>query len=247
MLAVWIGLTHGHWNKFIDCQKAKVRSAALPSMNVKIFWHSTLELLERANQLREITQESFQNPKYCDHQPLFTTQDEWTMVKYIMEVLRPFRYWTLWMSKRHMVPLHHVITVYNDMFNHMDAIMRDLAMKKTGWTEDLFFAVKLARQMLSKDYSEVTPTTGKLVTSAHILDLFQKLQSWRTWDNGMNINPEGETSCTTQYQEAFLKYMDNEYYAKHRHVPVNKPNTIPNNNLVPCTMASASGQSSVNR
>jgi hypothetical protein len=79
------------------------------------------------------------------------------------------------MSKRHTVTLHYVITVYNDMFDHMDGVMRALAKKKTQWKEDLYFAVKCARQKLSKYYSEVTPTTGLLLISAHILDPFLKL------------------------------------------------------------------------
>ena len=40
------------------------------------------------------------------------------------------------MSKIHTVTLHDVITVYNDMFNHMDSIMQALAKKKTQWKED---------------------------------------------------------------------------------------------------------------
>jgi hypothetical protein len=63
---------------------------------------------------------------------------------YVMEVLRPFRYWTLWMSKKHTVTLHHVMTVYNDMFDHMDGVNQALAKKKTQKNRDLFFAVKLA-------------------------------------------------------------------------------------------------------
>jgi hypothetical protein len=54
------------------------------------------------------------------------------------------------MSKRHTVTLHRVMTVYNDMFDHMDGVMRALAKKRTPWKEDLFFPVKLARQKLSK-------------------------------------------------------------------------------------------------
>jgi hypothetical protein len=57
----------------------------------------------------------------------------------------------------------------------MDGIMRALAKKNTQWKEDLYFAVKCARQKLSKYYSEVTPTTGLLLISAHILDPFLKL------------------------------------------------------------------------
>ena len=124
MLAVLITLTPGRRNEFIDCQKAKVRIAVLPIMDVKRRWNSPLELLERAFRLREFTREWLQNPKYTQYLPLFTTQDEWTIVKYVMEVLRPWRYWTLRMSKRHTVTLHHVITVYNDMFNHMYGVLQ---------------------------------------------------------------------------------------------------------------------------
>jgi len=59
----------------------------------------------------------------------------------------------------------------------------------------------------------------------------------------MDINPEDETSYTTQYQEAFLKYVENEYCAKHRRVPVNKLETVPSSNLVPSATVSGSYQS----
>src|SRR3981189_398859 len=142
------------------------------------------------------------------------------------------------MSKRHTGILHHVITVYNDMFNHMDGVMRALAKKKTPWKEDLFIAVKLARQKLSKYYAEVTPTTGILLISAHILDPFCKLRSFRKWDKGMDINPEDKTLYNTQYQEAFLKYVENKYCTKHRCVPVNKLQSLPSSNHISSATAS---------
>jgi len=144
MVGVLITLTPGCQNEFIDGQKAKVHIAKLPIMDVKTHWNSTLELLEHAYRVWEFTREWLPNPKYTDYRPLFTTQEEWMIVKYVTEVLRPFRYWTLWMSKRHSVTLHHVIAVYNDMFDHMDGVMRAWPKKKTPWKEDMFFAVKLA-------------------------------------------------------------------------------------------------------
>jgi len=69
---------------------------------------------------------------------------------YVMDVLREIQFWTLQMSKRHMVTLYPVITVYNDMFSHMDGVMPALAKKKTQWKEDLYLAVKCAQQKLSK-------------------------------------------------------------------------------------------------
>jgi hypothetical protein len=197
MLAVSFTLTPGRRKEFIDCQKAKLRIAVLLIMDVKRGWNSTLEFIERAYRLWEFTREWLQNPKYAEYRPLFPTQDEWTIVKYVMDVLRPFRYWTLWMSKWHPVTLHHVITVYNDMFYHMDGVMRTLAKKKTQWKEDLFFAVKLARQKLSKYHAAVTTMTCMLLISTQILDPFRKLRSFRKWDKGMDINPEHETSYTT--------------------------------------------------
>jgi len=48
------------------------------------------------------------------------------------------------MSKTHTVTLHHAITVNNDMFNHMDVVMRALAKKKTQWREDFDILMKFA-------------------------------------------------------------------------------------------------------
>jgi len=85
-----------------------------------------------------------------------------------------------------------------------------LAKKKIQWKEDLFFTVKLARQKLSKYYAEVAPSTGMLLISAHIVDSFRRLRSFRKRHEGMDINPEDKTSYTTQYQEASLKYVENQ-------------------------------------
>ena len=161
-----------------------------------------------------------------------------------MEVLRPFRYWTLWRSKRHTLTSHHVIKVYKDMFDDLDGVMRALAETKPQSEEDLSLTEKFARQKLSKYYAEVTPTTGLLLICARILDSFRKLQSFRKCDKGMDIYPEDETSYTTQCQEVILKYVENEYCAKHRCVPVNELETIPSSNLVTSATASGSCQSS---
>jgi len=60
----------------------------------------------------------------------------------------------------------------------------------------------------------------------------------------MDINLEDKTFYSTQYQEAFLKYVENEYCAKHRREPVNKHDSLPSSNLVPSATASGSCQSS---
>ena len=102
--------------------------------------------------------------------------------------------------------------------------------------------MKLARQELSKYYAKVTPMTGMLRISPHNLDPFRKLRSFRKWEKWMDINPEDETSYTTQYQEACMENVENEYCAKHRSGADNKLETVLSNNLLLSATASASYQ-----
>jgi len=76
MLAVLIMLTPGRRNEFIECQKAKVRIAVLPVIDVKTCWNLTLVLLEQVYRLQEFARQWLQHPKYSDYRPVFITQHE---------------------------------------------------------------------------------------------------------------------------------------------------------------------------
>jgi hypothetical protein len=91
-------------------------------------------------------------------------------------------------------------------------------------------------------YTEVTPTTGILLISAHILKPFRILRSFKKWNKWMDIHPEDETSYTIQFKEAFLKYVENEYCAKHWRLPINKLRSLLSSNVVPSATASQSYQ-----
>jgi len=119
------------------------------------------------------------------------------------------------MCNRHTVRLHHVTTIYNDMFDHMDGIIPPLRKKMTELKEDLFIAVKSARQKLSKYYAAVSQPTGKFLISAHIFYPVRMLRWFTKWATRMDINPERDTFYTTQYQESVWKDVENEYCAIH--------------------------------
>ena len=104
--------------------------------------------------------------------------------------------------------------------------------------------MKFAYKMLSKYYAEVTPMMAILLNSKHILDSCRKLQLFRKYDKGIDIHFENETFCMVQYQQAFLKYVENEYCAKNEHLAVIQPETILSKTLFPSTMTSGSATSS---
>jgi hypothetical protein len=137
-----------------------------------------------------------------------------------------------------------MFTAYNEMFNLVDAVVRCVANKNTQLKEDTFFAVKLARQRLSKYCSVITPTLGMLLISVHIHNPFWKLPSFRKWGKGMDIDTEEETSNTKEYEDAILKYAVKEYCAKLQHVFVKTLETLLSSNLVTSATASGSYQSS---
>ena len=58
----------------------------------------------------------------------------------------------------------------------------------------------------------------------------------------MDINPEDKTTYTTQYQEVYLEYVQNEYCAKHRWMSIIIPENVLGINLFPSAKASGFGQ-----
>jgi hypothetical protein len=86
-------------NEFIVYPNGIVRIAVLPIMDDRTLLNKAWKLVERVYRLREFTHGLLMNPLSSKYWSLFTTQNEWTTVKYVMEVFKPYQYWTLWMSK----------------------------------------------------------------------------------------------------------------------------------------------------
>jgi len=84
MFALLITLLPGRRNECIDCQKANVQIGVHLDMDVQKLWNSRLDLLESAYRLQEFPPKWLYNPKYSQYRPLFTTQDELIIVKYVM-------------------------------------------------------------------------------------------------------------------------------------------------------------------
>ena len=209
LLAVVVNGSPKRRDDFLEMQKGNEPIAVTLILDVKTRWNSTLAMLERAYRLKSYT--CWWLIEYPQYQGLFTTDDEWKAVEYVLQVLLPFRYWTLWMSKRKTITLHRVISIYNAMFDHMDSVLKALSKKKVQWKKDIHRAVRCARAKLRKYYSKVSPESGLILILASILDPFRKLRTFRSWDKEMAIASEDGDSYTTQYSNAFLAYWESNY------------------------------------
>src|SRR6266481_3837812 len=110
------------------------------------------------------------------------------------------------MSKRQSITLHRVITIYNDMFDHIESVLKALVKKRTQWKKDIHKAVRASRAKLREYYFNVMPGTGLLLILAMILDSFRKLRTFERWDKDMRVSNDNVDSYTRQYSDAFLDY-----------------------------------------
>src|SRR5437588_13046825 len=90
-------------NDYLEIQKEAEQIAVTLILDVKTRWNSTLAMLERAYRLKTYTYRLL--IQYPQYKSLFTTEKEWRAVEYVLQVPLPFRYWTLWMSKRQTITL----------------------------------------------------------------------------------------------------------------------------------------------
>ena len=208
-MAVVVNSSPKRRDEFLETQRGKELIAVTLILDVKTRWNSTLAMLERAYRLRPYIRCWLR--QYPQFTSLYTTEEEWKAVEYVLQVLLPFRYWTLWMSKRQSITLHRVITIYNDMFDHMESVLKALAKKRTQWKKDIHKAVRAGRAKLREYYSNVTPGTGLLLILATILDPFRKLRTFERWDKDMGVSNDNADSYTRQYSDAFLDYWEKNY------------------------------------
>jgi len=194
---------------YLEIQRGKENIAVTLILDVKTRWNSTLAMLERAYRLKSYTYSWL--VQYPQYHSLCTTEDEWKAVEYVLQVLLPFRYWTLWMSKRKTITLHRVIGIYNAIFDHLDGVLKALAKKRLQWKRDIHRAVRSARAKLRKYYTKVTPETGLILILATMLDPFRKLQTFKGWDKEMGKSSDDSDSYERQYCDAFLSYWENNY------------------------------------
>jgi hypothetical protein len=110
-------------------------------------------------------------------------QEEWRQVEYLLLIMKPFFDFTNVLSKTRDVTVHHVFSIYNKLFNHLDDAEKKLKRKAVPWKKRMLQALRAAKKKLSKYYAATdTESYGKVYAIATILCPSKKLRYFDSAD-----------------------------------------------------------------
>jgi len=151
--------------------------------------------------------------EYQAYAPLWSTPCEWKQVEYILQVLEPIRFCTLWMSKTRGPTIHRVFQVYDTIFDHLDNQISILEKKRMRWKVDIRQALENARVKAAKYYGKTENPRGLLMALGVCLNPYSKLDLFDDWDRVEHDGapPPGVELYTKKYRAIFIQYYNENY------------------------------------
>jgi len=205
-MSIAVGASPQRGQHFIEIQNNRVKIPTTLLYDVQTQWNSTLNMLARSVRLQEFTKDWLQT--YAEFTPLWSTPEEWRQIEYILEVLQPIQFWTLWMSKIRGVTIHRVFQVYQDIFDHLEMQISRLERKRMQWKVDIHEALVKVKLKAASYYGKTESPRGLLFGIGTCLNLYCKLTLFQEWD----LDASGETLYEKSYKKEFIAYYD-LYYA----------------------------------
>jgi len=205
-MSIAVGASPQRRHHFIEIQNNRVKIPTTLLYDVKTRWISTLNMLERTGRLREFTKDWLQT--YAEFTPRWSTPEQWRQIEYILEVLQPIRFWTLWMSKTRGVTNHRVFQVYQDILDHLEMQISKLERKRMQSKVYIREGLVKAKLKATSSYSKTESPRGLLFGIGTCLNPHCKLNLFREWD----LDSSGETEYEKSYKKEFIAYYD-LYYA----------------------------------
>lgn len=175
----------------------------VPIQDVRTRWNSTFLMLNRARRLQSVFDQ------YCttyQHVQFKLDQEEWRQVEYLLLITKPFFDFTSVLSKTRDVTVHHVFSIYNRLFNHLEDAEKKLKHKAVPWKKRMLQALRSAKRKLSKYYTATdNESYGKVYAIATILCPSKKLRYFDNANWRGKTEKGEEVDLMKHYQEILQK------------------------------------------
>lgn len=170
--------------------------------------------------LRRAKRLSLEFDRYCEqheHPQFQLNKDEWRQVDYLLCLTEPFYRFTTRLSKTKNVTIHNVFRVYNTLFDHLEASIRQLRRKKMPWKQAMIRALEAGKTKLSVYYTQTDQMHSNLYAIGTILAPQHKLQffSSKEWGN--------DSEWRLKYKEDLQKFIEPYRSRSKTPLPLNIP------------------------
>lgn len=154
-------------------------------------------MLNRAKKLQSVFDEYCTTHQYLQFK---LNQEEWRQIEYLLLITKPFFEYTNILSKTKDITVHSIFSIYNGLFNHLEASEKQLQSKAVPWKKRMLKALQAARRKLSMYYTATDKEAyGDIYAIATILSPSKKLRYFTTKDW------QGEVDYAKQYREVLEK------------------------------------------
>lgn len=193
---MFINASPQHQEAFLALQTKEPR--LIPIQDVRTRWNSTFLMLSRARKLQSVFDQYCTTHQYVQFK---LDQEEWRQVEYLLLITKPFFDFTNVLSKTRDATVHHVFSIYNSLFSHLENAEKKLKCKAIPWKKRMLQALRAAKAKLSKYYSATdNEPYGIIYAIATILYPSKKL---RYFDNADWRG--GEVDFMNHYHEILQK------------------------------------------
>ena len=122
--------------------------------------------------------------KFCnEYRPAqcFTlSSEEWKQVKYLIDILRPFNFFTQTVGKTKGITLPYVLSIYDELFERLTESRRRLTIKalSCSWVKALINGINAAEAKLDVYYNKTYSNLGSIYGIGAILNPKLKLEAF---------------------------------------------------------------------
>jgi hypothetical protein len=175
-------------------------------MDVATRWDSTVLMLIRAMRLRNAID------KFCEDyriaHPFQILSVEWDQIGYLIDLLRPFNFFTTTIGKTKSITLPYALRIYDELYERLNESRRRLKAKvnRKPWVRVLLEGIDAAEAKLDQYYNKMYTDLGSIYAIGAILNPSLKSETFNPDYCWLDFNvKDWQFEFKEQFQELFQK------------------------------------------